>query len=98
MPSVACAVMARALDGTIAVRSQKLLGLLTTAHLDELGVSRQQRRTLVASGVLDPVHRGVYRHAASPESWRQRILAGVLAAGDATMGSHATAASLWRFE
>jgi hypothetical protein len=90
--------MARALDGTIAVRSRKLLGLLTVSHLDELGVSRQLRRTLVASGQMVPVHRGVYRHAAHPESRRQRVLAAVLAAGDGAVASHATAAELWRFE
>lgn len=90
--------MARDLDGTIAVRSRKLLGLLTTRTLDELGVSRQHRRTLVAHRVLVPMHRGVYRHTAHPESWRQRVLAAVLAGGDRTMASHATAAVLARFE
>jgi len=90
--------MARALDGTIAVRSRKLLGLLTVAHLDHLGVTRQHRRTLVASGALVPVHRGVYRHAAHPESPRQLVLAAVLAAGESSAASHETAAGVWRFE
>jgi hypothetical protein len=90
--------MARALDGAIAERSRNLLGLLTTAHLDALGVTRQQRRTLVARGVLVPVHRGVLRHAAHPTSWRQSVLAGVLATGDAAVASHRTAAMLWRFD
>jgi len=97
-PSIPCVAMARALDGTIAVRSRTLLGLLTIAILDQLGVSRQQRRTLIANGVIVPVHRGVYRHAAHPESWPQRVLAGVLAAGDQTLASHDTGAVLWRFE
>jgi len=90
--------MARDLDGTIAVRSQKLLGLVTVAHLDALGVSRQIRRSLVGAGVLIPVHRGVYRHAAYPESWRQRVVAALLATGDDALASHAAAAALWRFE
>lgn len=90
--------MARALDGAIAERSRKLLGLVTTAHLDGLGVTRQQRRTLVARGVLVPVHRGVWRHAAHPTSWRQAVLAAVLAAGPDAVASHRTAAALWRFD
>ncbi len=90
--------MARALDGAIAERSLKLLGLLTIAHLDALGVSRQQRRTLLAGGVLLPVHRGVFRHAAHPSSWQQSTLAAVLAAGDGAVASHLTAAALWRFD
>ncbi len=88
--------MARDLDGTIAARSRKLLGLLTISHLDELGLSRQGRRTLVSSGVLVPVHRGVFRHAAHPESWHQSLLAATLAA-DAVV-SHETAAQLWRLD
>jgi very-short-patch-repair endonuclease len=90
--------MARDLDGTIAVRSLQLLGLLTIRMLDELGVSRQHRRTLIAHGVLVPVHRGVYRHAAHPVTWRQRVLAAVLAVGDRALASHETGGVLWRFE
>jgi hypothetical protein len=90
--------MARALDGAIAERSLKLLGLLTNADLDLLGVSRQQRRTLVARGVLLPVHAGVYRHAAHPVSWQQSALAAVLAAGDGAVASHLTSAALWRLD
>lgn len=90
--------MARDLDGAIAERSRLLLGLLTIAHLDALGVTRQRRRTLVARGVLVPVHRGVLRHAAHPTSWRQAVLAAVLAAGEGTVASHCTAAALCPFD
>jgi phosphatidylserine/phosphatidylglycerophosphate/cardiolipin synthase-like enzyme len=90
--------MARDLDGAIAERSRKLLGLLTVAQLNELGVSRQRRRTLVAAGVLVPVHRGVYRHRAHPQSWAQSVLAATLAAGPAAVASHETAARVWRLD
>jgi hypothetical protein len=90
--------MARALDGTIAVRSQKLLGLVPVRDLDALGVSRQMRRSLVSSGVLSPVHRGVYRHTAHPVSWRQTLLAGLLATGSQSAASFTAAAAWWRFE
>lgn len=90
--------MARALDGAIAELAPKTLGLLTHAQLDTLGVTRQRRRTLVANGVLVPVAAGVVRHVAHPESWRQRVLAAVLAAGDGAVASHSAAAVLWRFD
>jgi hypothetical protein len=90
--------MARDLDGAIAERSRKLLGLITVALLDELLVSRQVRRTLVEAGVLVPVHRGVYRHRAHPESWPQSVLAATLAAGPAAVASHETGARVWRLD
>ena len=90
--------MACAFDGAIADLAPKTLGLLTQDQLDALGVSRQQRRGLVARGVLDPMGAGVWRHAAHPTSWRQRVLAAVLAAGEGAVASHLAAAVLWRFD
>jgi hypothetical protein len=90
--------VSRSLDSTIAEQFGTTLGLVTLARLDALGVSRQRRRTLVAKGVLVPVHRGVARHAAHPESWQQRVLAAVQAAGDGAVASHATAGRLWRLD
>ncbi len=90
--------MAPDLDGTIAERSRTMLGLLTYAQLDQLGASRQRRRTLVANGVLVPVGGSVVRHAAFPQSWQQRALAADLAAGPGAVVSHMTAAALWRFD
>jgi hypothetical protein len=82
----------------VAAQARISLGLMTIAQLDALGVTRQQRRTLVAGGVLLPVHRRVLRHAAHPASWPQTALAGVLAAGDGAVASHTTAAALWRLD
>lgn len=90
--------MARDLDGAIAELAPHALGLLTSAQLDRLGVSRQQRRTLARKGVLLHVGRGVMRHAAYPPSWRQQVLAAVLVAGPGAVASHMTAATLWRFD
>ena len=90
--------MARALDGTIAVRSRELLGLITVRHLDAMGVSRQTRRSLVSAGALAAVHRGVYRHTAHPVSWTQTAVAALLATGDESAASHTAAAACWRFE
>jgi very-short-patch-repair endonuclease len=90
--------VARALDGAIAELAPKTLGLLTTAQLDALGVTRQQRRTLVARGVLVAVAPRVLRHNAHPVTWEQQLLAAVLAAGPGAVASHMSAARLWRFD
>lgn len=90
--------MARVLDGAIADHAPKTLGLLTTSQLDVFGCTRQMRRTLVARGVLIPVGGGVFRHAAHPRSWQQRVLAAVLVAGPGAVVSHLTAAALWGFD
>jgi very-short-patch-repair endonuclease len=90
--------MARDLDGAIAERSRKMLGLVTIRQLDALGASRQQRRSLVSQGILVSVGGGVFRHGAWPPSWEQRLLAAVLAAGEAAVVSHLAAAGLWRFD
>jgi very-short-patch-repair endonuclease len=90
--------MARHVDGAIAELAPKTLGLLTYCQLDALGVSRQQRRRLVATGVLVPVGALVVRHAAFPTSWEQRMLAAVLVARDGALASHMAAAWLWRFD
>jgi hypothetical protein len=90
--------MARALDGAVADLAPKTLGLLTSSHLDAIGVTRQRRRTLVAYGVLVQVAPGLWRHAAHPRSWRQALLAAVLAAGEGAVASYLAAAWLWRFD
>jgi hypothetical protein len=90
--------MARDVHGAIAERAPKSLGLFTNEQLEALGVSRQQRRTLLCNGVLIPIGGGVARHAAYPPSWEQRVLAAVLAAGDGAVASHMSAATLWRFD
>jgi hypothetical protein len=97
-PALAWLAVARDLDGAIAELAPKSLGLLTNRQLDELGVTRQQRRTLLARGVLRPVAGGVVRHAAYPVSWQQDALAAVLVAGRGAVVSHMSAAVLWRFD
>lgn len=90
--------MARALDGAIAELAPKTLGLLSIRMLDSVGITRQQRRTLIARGLLTPVGPGVLRHTAHPESWEQRVLAAVMVAGPEAVASHMAAAALWRFD
>ena len=63
--------MSRDLDGTIAERSRKARPRDRCPTSTASVVSRQQRRRLIAAGVLVPLGGGVLRHAAHPESWHQ---------------------------
>jgi very-short-patch-repair endonuclease len=74
------------------------LGLVTRDQLAALGWSEQRRRTAVRVGLLVPLASGVYRHRAWPASWRQAVLAAVLAAGPGAVASHMSAAALWGFD
>lgn len=57
-------------------------------------MTARQIQDRVSSRFLEPIHRGVYRLAASPTSWNQEVLAACLAAGDG-VASHRAAAVLW---
>lgn len=54
-------------------------GLVTCDQVVRLLSLRQLEHRLEV-GLLEPVHRGVYRLAGSPVSWHQRLRAAVLAA------------------
>lgn len=82
----------------IAERSTTQLGLITTDQLDSLGISRKQRRNLIARGALEPLGVRVARLPGYPASWRQRLLAATLEAGPDAVVSHVAACALWRFE
>ena len=60
----------------------------------ELGMTPHQLQDRVASGILVPVHRSVYRLAGAPASPEQALRAACLAAGGA-VASHRSAAVLW---
>ena len=63
-------------------------------QLLDAGVSRSAIDRRVAAGRLVPVHAGVYLPAGSPPSWRQSLMASLLAAGDGAVVSHRGAAHL----
>lgn len=69
-------------------------GLVTFAQLLALGLSTSAIERLEQRGRIARVHRGVYRIVGSPTSWRQAVMAAVLAAGDETYAAHRTAAAL----
>jgi len=85
-------------DAAVADLARASLGLVTRDQLGGLGLTEQQRRTAVASGLLVRVAPGVYRHRAWPAGWRQAVLTAVLAAGPGAVASHMSAAALWGFD
>jgi very-short-patch-repair endonuclease len=71
-------------------------GLVTTAQVLQQ-LSSGQLDWLVRTGGLEPVRRGVYRTAGTPEGWLQHLLAACLAR-PGSYASFRTAAALWGLE
>lgn len=70
-------------------------GIISRAQLLRIGMSGRQVETRCASGEWVAVRRGIYRSAVFPESFEQRLMVALLAAGDDAVVSHASAAWLW---
>lgn len=83
-------------DRAITARAATQFGLVTVAQARELGLSTDQIKHRVRSGRWQRLHRGVYRVAGSPPSWRQRALAACLALPPDGTTSHLTASALVR--
>lgn len=71
-------------------------GIAISAQLDSFGISGPQRRLLLDRGILERVHRGVYRIRSSPLTFEGRCLAACLA-DDELVISGPSAARLWGF-
>lgn len=67
-------------------------GVIARSQALEVGMTSGAIRGRVRAGLLVPVGRGVYRHAAVPLTWHGRVIAHCLAT--AGVASHRTAASL----
>ena len=61
----------------------------------ELGMTSRQLHGRLESGLLVPVHQGVYRLAGAAPSTEQALLAACMAAGSRAVASHRSAAVLW---
>lgn len=83
------------IDGQIMQVCRDQLGLVTLPQLRELGVTERQLRLRVGDGRLERVHTGVFRIAASPETWHQRVLGASLAGGPSALAARRSAARLW---
>lgn len=70
-------------------------GLVTRDAAFVAGMTRGALRQRVESGRWVEVHDGVYRVRGAPETWDQKLLAAVLAAGPLAAVSHRSAAIKW---
>ena len=61
----------------------------------ELGMTARQLHDRLGSGLLVPVHPGVYRLPGAARTTEQALLAACMAAGPGAVGSHRSAAGLW---
>ncbi len=83
------------LPPSLTAHAEGQFGLVTRAQAtEELSAGALYRR--VASGMLVPVGRGVYRLVGAPPSWRQRAMARCLVLGGEVAVSHLAAAYLWQ--
>jgi len=73
-------------------------GLITWDQLLDAGLSPDVVRRLVVEGQLIRVTRGLYRMIGVKTSWRGRLMAACLQAGDGAVVSHRSAAAVWGLE
>lgn len=83
------------LAGDLAVAASRSHGVITRTELLAAGYSRHQIQRAIDIGELLRAHAGVFRVAAAPRSWHQRVLVAVHAAGPGALASHRSAAALW---
>ena len=69
-------------------------GVLSIRQARDASIADHLIEHQLRTGVLEPVHRGVYRHVAAPPSWHASIAAALAASGDGAATSHRTAARL----
>jgi hypothetical protein len=81
-------------DTTIAVLVEGQHGMVSRSQALREGLTWEHLRHRREAGVLVDVFEGVYRHAAVPLTWKGRLMAAVLAAGDDGAASHRSAGRL----
>lgn len=69
-------------------------GLITRKQAIDLGITRSRIQRKIANGEWVPIDRGLYRHAATQQSWHSTVLGPVLKTGG--IASHRCAAALHR--
>lgn len=73
-------------------------GLVDVADMHRLRIERRQQENWVRRGMLERVASGVWRVAGAPDSWEQRLRAGLMYLGDEAVVSHEAAAQLHEFD
>jgi hypothetical protein len=82
-------------DRAVADLLRSQYGVVARGQLLHAGMTRRQIAWRCETGEWVANHRGVYRSAAFPFLFEQRLMAALLAAGPAAVASHASAAWLW---
>lgn len=83
-----------AFDALVAALADRQHGVVARRQLLAAGLSSGAVKERTASGLLVPVHRGVYALGGRPRSRHAHFMAAVLAAGDLAAISHISAAHL----
>lgn len=86
--------MGNAPDAQIAATAATQHGVFSRAQAEAAGFGRDAIRYRVRSGRWERLTWNVFRLAGAPGSWRQRLMAAVLEAGDGAVASHRSAARL----
>ena len=83
----------RAIDLTLAALADAQHGIVARSQLVTLGLTRHRIDHRVATGRLQPIHRGVYTFGHRALTAEGRWMAAVMAGGGNAVLSHATAAA-----
>jgi hypothetical protein len=87
--------MDAATEVAIARVAEEHHGVFAFHHLDELKVSKEERRHRLESQRWEAPYELVYRIKGAPRSWRGDLLAACWAGGTRAFASHRSAAALW---
>ena len=82
-------------DVEVAAVAEAHHGVFASHHLHDLGISRHERVWRLAASRWIEMHKGVYRIAGAPLSWKGSLLAACWAGGTRAVASHRSAAALW---
>jgi hypothetical protein len=88
----------RKADGAIAKVAATQYGTFTRTQARTEGLSDRQLRLRLEKGRIERLSLHVFRIAGCPPSWRQRLMAACLAAGDGAAASHRSAGALHRYD
>ncbi len=82
-------------DERVAKIAERQDGLVSVPQARAAGLSDKAIRHRLEQGRWQRARRGVYTLRGTADTWSRDVLAAILAAGEAALASHATAARLW---
>lgn len=85
----------RSVEAVLAPTISAQFGVFSLKQAVVAGASKDMVARRVAAGRWERLHRGVYRVAGSPPSWRASMMAGWLACGERAVVSFRSAGALW---